>query len=96
MAEDVIRLVQHFHHDRTIPIGCNSIFISTIPKVNDPKSVKDFRPISLIGCQAKIIGKLLANRLTEVVSSVVSIEQSAFIKGRQILDGPLMLNEIVG
>lgn len=96
MAEDVISMVQHFHHDPTIPIGCNPIFISLIPKVNDPKSVKDFRPISLIGCQAKIIGKLLANRLTEVVSSVVSTEQSAFIKGRQILDGPMMLNEIVG
>ena len=38
----------------------------------------------------------MANRLAQVVSSVVSIEQSAFIKGRQILDGPMMLNEIVG
>ncbi|GJT77168.1 RNA-directed DNA polymerase, eukaryota [Tanacetum coccineum] len=96
MADDVFSLVEHFHHDPLIPSGCNPLFISLIPKVNDPKSVKDFRPISLIGCQAKIIGKLLANRLAEVVSSVVGIEQSAFIKGRQILDGPLMLNEIVG
>ena len=30
------------------------------------------------------------------MSSVVNIEQSTFIKGRQILDGPMMLNEIVG
>ncbi|KAL7591684.1 hypothetical protein Lser_V15G34092 [Lactuca serriola] len=49
----------------------------------------------LIGCQYKIIGKLLANRLAEVIDSLVSVEQSAFIKGRQILDGLFLLNEIV-
>ena len=40
--------------------------------------------------------KLNVLRVAQVVSSVVSIEQSAFIKGPQILDGPLMLNEIMG
>lgn len=49
----------------------------------------------MIGFQYKIIGKLLANRLTEVIGLVVSLEQSAFIKGKQILDGPFLLNEVV-
>ncbi|GJZ77185.1 RNA-directed DNA polymerase, eukaryota [Tanacetum coccineum] len=65
------------------------------PDVLDAKPLNDFRPISLIGCQYKIIGKILANRLSLVIDKIVSIEQSAFIKGRQILDGPLTLNEIV-
>lgn len=30
-----------------------------------------------------------------VIDSVVSYEQSGFIKGRQILDGPMMLSEII-
>ena len=66
-----------------------------ILKVRDPKSIRDFRPIGLIGCQYKIIGNLLANRLVEVIGSVVSLEQSAIVKGRQILDGPFLLNEEV-
>nr|GEW46586.1 RNA-directed DNA polymerase, eukaryota [Tanacetum cinerariifolium] len=49
----------------------------------------------LIGCQYKIIGKLLANRLSNVIGDCVSPVQSAFIKGRYILDGPLILNEIL-
>ena len=57
--------------------------------------IKDYRPISLIGLHYKIIAKILANRLASVVSSLVSKEQSAFIAGRQILDGPLMLSEIM-
>ncbi|GKC33178.1 putative RNA-directed DNA polymerase, eukaryota, reverse transcriptase zinc-binding domain protein, partial [Tanacetum coccineum] len=68
---------------------------SLIPKITNAKFVTDFHPISLIGCQYKIVGKLLANRLSTVIGGCVSSEQSAFIKGRNILDGPLVLNEIM-
>ncbi|GJS51508.1 putative reverse transcriptase domain-containing protein [Tanacetum coccineum] len=36
---------------------------SLIPKIDDAKVVKDYRPISLIGCQYKIVGKILANSI---------------------------------
>nr|GEU39264.1 RNA-directed DNA polymerase, eukaryota [Tanacetum cinerariifolium] len=78
------------------PIVCNPSFISLIPKISDAKFVKDFWTISLIGCQYKIVGKILANRLSVVINSLVSSEQSAFMKGRQILDGPMILNEVLG
>lgn len=37
----------------------------------------------------------LANRLSHVVDFLVIREQMGFIKGRQILDGPLIVNEIL-
>ncbi|GJX59710.1 RNA-directed DNA polymerase, eukaryota, reverse transcriptase zinc-binding domain protein [Tanacetum coccineum] len=51
--------------------------------------------LSLIGCQYKIIGKILANCLSLVIDKIMSIEQLEFIKGRQILDGPLIHNVVV-
>ncbi|GJS98578.1 RNA-directed DNA polymerase, eukaryota, reverse transcriptase zinc-binding domain protein [Tanacetum coccineum] len=57
--------------------------------------ISDFCPISLIGAQYKIITKVLANRLAKVIDSVIGHEQSAFIKNRQILDGPLMVSEAI-
>ncbi|GJX40419.1 RNA-directed DNA polymerase, eukaryota, reverse transcriptase zinc-binding domain protein, partial [Tanacetum coccineum] len=95
IKEDVFAFVRSFQNRRVIPHGCNPSFIALIPKVNDPRFTYDFQPISLIGCQYKIIRKLLANRLATVIDSIVSPEQSAFIKGRQILDGPMMLSEII-
>ncbi|GKB75656.1 RNA-directed DNA polymerase, eukaryota, partial [Tanacetum coccineum] len=77
------------------PIGCNPSIRSLIPKISNAKFVKDFRPISFIGCQYKIVGKILANRLSVVIDDLVSLEQSAFIKGRKILDGPMILNEVL-
>nr|GFC85746.1 cysteine-rich receptor-like protein kinase [Tanacetum cinerariifolium] len=71
------------------------LFKTSLPQVSNPIVVSDFRPISLIGAQYKIIAKVLANRLAKVIDSVIGHEQSAFIKNRQILDGPLMVSEAI-
>nr|GEZ86537.1 hypothetical protein [Tanacetum cinerariifolium] len=57
--------------------------------------VKDFRPISFIGCIYKIIAKILTNRLVGVIGDIVNEVQSAFIAYRQIIDGPFILNEVM-
>ncbi|GJY77774.1 RNA-directed DNA polymerase, eukaryota [Tanacetum coccineum] len=95
LKSDVVDFVQHFFNSGTLPRGCNTSFITLIPKVPNPMVVSDFRPISLIGAQYKIIAKVLANRLARVIDTIISQEQSAFIKHRQILDGPLMVNEVI-
>nr|GEV32529.1 transposon TX1 uncharacterized [Tanacetum cinerariifolium] len=84
LKQDIVSYVKDFELSAHIPRGCNSSFITHVPKVDDPLVIRDFRPISLIGSQHKIIAKILANRLSQVVSSVVSEAQMAYIKGRQI------------
>ncbi|GJU79584.1 RNA-directed DNA polymerase, eukaryota, reverse transcriptase zinc-binding domain protein [Tanacetum coccineum] len=37
----------------------------------------------------------MANRLTLVLPSIISNTQSAYIKGRQITDGPLVVSELI-
>ena len=88
-------MVKRFETDGYILRGCNPTFIALVPKLQDPLNIKGYRPISLIGCQYKLIAKVLANRLQKVVHSVLSDVQTAYLKGRQITDGPLMVNEIL-
>ncbi|GKB28200.1 putative RNA-directed DNA polymerase [Tanacetum coccineum] len=86
---------RHFESTGKLAGGCNPSFIVHIPKKTDPLSFSDYRPISLIRCVYKVISKLLALRLAKVTGSVISPNQSAFIEGRQILDGCLIANEII-
>jgi hypothetical protein len=59
----------------------NSAYITLIPKKEGAAQVKDFRPISLVHSVAKLITKILANRLAARLHEMVCANQSAFIKG---------------
>nr|GEW86803.1 transposon TX1 uncharacterized [Tanacetum cinerariifolium] len=95
IEHDVISYLRHFEVLGLIPRGCNSSFITLVLKVDDPLVVGDFRPISLIGYQYQIIVKILANRLSQVVSLVAGDVQMAYIKGHQIIDGTQMVDVII-
>ena len=55
-----------------------------IPKVDNPKTLHDFRPISLCNYIYKVISKVIARRLKDVLSKHISGEQFRVLKGRQI------------
>lgn len=57
--------------------------------------LKDFRPISMVGCIYKIIAKILAQRIKKVMPTLIGETQSVFVMERQILDGALVANELV-
>ncbi|KAJ0434710.1 putative RNA-directed DNA polymerase [Helianthus annuus] len=90
-----VGVLKEFHKKAQIGRGCNSSFIALIPKTRDPKSVSDFRPISLIGVIYKVIAKVLATRIKKVIPSVVASVQTAFVEGRLIFDGPIITSEII-
>ncbi|GJY11692.1 RNA-directed DNA polymerase, eukaryota [Tanacetum coccineum] len=95
IGPDFCTAVEWFFEHASFPIGCNSSFIALIPKTLDPMSVSDYRPISLIGCLYKVVTKILAQRLSTVISDLVSDVQTAFLPNRQILDGPFIINELL-
>lgn len=54
----------------------------------------DFCPISLLGCLYKMAAKVLADRFGRVMDYLISDTQSAFIKGRMLSDGVVVINKI--
>jgi hypothetical protein len=71
----------------------NSAYIILLPKREEAESVKDYRPISLVHSFAKLVTKLLANRLAGRLNDLVSPVQSAFIKGRFIQDNFMLVQQ---
>jgi hypothetical protein len=84
-----------FHGNDVFPRSLLSYFVTIIPKVKCPLSLKEFRPISLLGSIYKILAKVLAGRLAKVMNPLISKNQSAFLKGRHLEDGVLIVNEVV-
>lgn len=82
---------QHSQHFKTL----NSTHICLIPKKADARTITGYRPISLLHSIAKIISKLLANRLVENLNDIISGYQNAFIKRRSIHDNFLYTQNLV-
>jgi hypothetical protein len=92
---DVHILFDQFHGNSCLPKSICSYFLTLIPKVASPQSLGGFRPISLLGCIYKLVAKVLVARLARVIGDLIPNTQSAFIKGRQLVDGVLVVSEVI-
>jgi len=95
LKTDIMEALQVFHETWMILKGCNASFIAWVPKVNDPLFLDQFRPISLIGVFYKIVTKVLAGRMKDVLSLVIHEDQSAFLRNKSMLDSVFIANEVV-
>ena len=71
LERDVVGAVKYFYSEGKIPKGCNASSLMLIPKTENPQSLKEYRPISLVGCVYKILTKLLSNRIKKVIEKVI-------------------------
>lgn len=51
--------------------------------------------ISLIGSVYKFLAKVLAGRLSKILDFIISDNQSAFVGGKSIHNGVVVLNEVM-
>ena len=68
----VIQVALGFLNHGIIPPDFNDTHIVLIPKVPNPRKITDYRPISLCNVAYKIASKVVANRLKNVLSLIVS------------------------
>lgn len=87
-------LLEDFATGREISGKLISTHIVLIPKVVNPSSVSQFRPINLCKYSYKIFSKLLANRLKPWLPGIISPTQNAFVEGQQIQDDILVAHEV--
>jgi retron-type reverse transcriptase len=73
----------------------NQALVVLIPKKKDPSHVKDYRPISLTHSFAKLISKLIANRLGPQLDTLISVNQAVFIRKRCIHNSFMYVKEVI-
>ena len=64
-------------------------------KERDKRLIKNWRPISLLNLDTKLLSKALANRMKDVLPSLVNENQIAYVKGRFISEGGRLILDII-
>ena len=75
--------------------ACRTTRIVSPPKINEAERIQQYRPICLLNVSFKIFTKVATVRLNSVADHVVKPTQTAFMQGRNILDGVVILHETV-
>lgn len=94
VGDEICSIVLAFLNDGHMPADLNHTFVVLIPKVRKPVEMKELRPISLCNVTYKLISKVLANRLKNILPTIINESQSAFVPGRLITDNVIVSSEI--
>jgi hypothetical protein len=81
IKEDLAELFDAFHAEGARLQPLNQAYMVLLPKRDDVVTADGFRPISLQGTALKILCKMLTRRIQPLMLSLVSIDQSGFIRG---------------
>ena len=95
VGPEIVSEIQTFFISGVMPRTLNHTHVRLIPKTTASKSVGDYRPIARCNVYYKIISKLLAQRLKQVLRNLISENQSAFVQDRAISDNILISHEVL-
>ena len=72
--------------DGSLGASINSSIIKLLPWDGDKALIKNWRPIMLLNVSYKILAKILALRLVDILPKFICATYTGFIKGRHILE----------
>lgn len=69
-------------------------YIAIISKTSNPNTVNQFRPINLSNVCYKVIAKIIANKLKQILPMIISPHQTAFVPRRVIQDNTILAQKV--
>lgn len=92
---EVIETINQFFETRRLykAINCTSIIL--IPKAYNSATIKEYRQITCWTILYKIIGKILAGKMQQVISTITSEAWARFISRSKVSDNIILAHKLI-
>ena len=95
VGSEVITSILQFFTSSYLPTAANSTILSLVPKRPGASLITDYRPISCLNTIYKTISRLLVKRLKPLLSDYIVPNQTAFVKGRLLVENTVLASELI-
>lgn len=79
----------------TFPSSWQELLVRLLSKKGDLTSLENWRPISLINCDARIFTRIINSRLRKVIGKVINRCQTGSMSHRFIAENGLLMNIVM-
>lgn len=90
-----LKVVCNSLDQQRLPNSATKAVVSLLPKKGDLEILNNWRPISVLTTDYKIIAKTLSMRLSDVIGTVVDSDQTYSIPGRTIYDNLHLCRDVI-
>ena len=95
IEKDFFEIVNEVFHNFELSGSQYNGMIALLHKGGDRDNICNWRPITLLNTDYKIISKLLANRTKPVLKKLIHSDQKGFVEGRNISESNRMIDDII-
>ena len=92
---DLMSMFQDLHQGDLPIFSLNFGVITLLPKTQEARKIQQYRPICLLNVSFKIFTKVATSRINSVADHLISPTQTAFMRGRNIMEGVVILHETI-
>ena len=95
LASPLTHIINHSIITSTVPVEWKISRICPVPKTKNPKSLSEYRPISILPILSKVFERVILKQITELIEneSIYDSQQSGFRKGHSTATILLKLKE---
>ncbi|CAM2098380.1 unnamed protein product [Caretta caretta] len=95
LGPDLVTVWAESLQSGVLPLSCRRAVLVLLPKKGDLRDLQNWRPVSLLSTDYKVVAKAISLRLGSVLADVIHPDQTYTVPGRTIFDNVYLVRDLL-
>ncbi|CAM2112404.1 unnamed protein product [Caretta caretta] len=95
LGPDLVTVWAESLQSGVLPLSCRRAVLALLPKKGDLRDLRNWRPVSLLSTDYKIVAKAISLWLGSVMADVIHPDQTYTVPGRSIFDNLFLVQDLL-